>query len=241
MSRETESSTTKIVVALITTLGIICAALIALYGATYQTEKPIQATQTAEARLAAPPKPTIIITVVQPYFSVNNKLIRPIAIYVDGSYKGEVDSDSTKSFVTDQFPVTVKWEIVKETTSGGVPIGDNMGGFFDGVSDRESITVDSRVAEQPYFYPIITNNSDVDCKVIINEGWASENDPPAIVPAHKENVGLGYYKLYSNSNVTLNCDDKFYWWGIRPNEEKGTAFNSKVDADNGTATFVLNP
>ncbi len=55
MSPDSESSTAKILTAFITTLGVIFAAILGVVGIMIQTEKPIRATQTAEARFNAQP------------------------------------------------------------------------------------------------------------------------------------------------------------------------------------------
>ena len=229
-----DKSGSSITAALITAIAMIVVAIIGYLGTKLQVETPIRATQTAQP-------PTVVVTVNSPKFTVNNRLLLPISISIDEGYVGDVQEQSTKVFVLESYPVKVSWSIVKVSLSNGVVLSDDMGGHFNGVSDNEIISIDNIVGEQPYFYLIVSNKTDKNCSVIINYSWASEFVTHAQVAANKSNVGFGYYKLYSNSNVTLNCEGKVYWWGKRSGEEKGAPFYEKVENDTGRIYFTLNP
>ncbi len=77
--------------------------------------------------------------------------------------------------------------------------------------------------------------------MIVNEGLKSQNDPKVTIAANKKNVAIGYYKLFANSNVTLICNGKTYWWGVRPGEKKGTPFAERVESGSGVIKLTLNP
>jgi len=211
----------------ISAVAVIIAALIGYLGLRAQIETPINATRTAIAETYRPTEAPIFITQISPHFTIANKLALAIEISVDGISMGSIESYSTKTFVVNQYPVRVTWEVIKQAAGEG-RIGHDMSGAFDSVTDGESLTIDNFVVDQLYFYPIITNNTDKTCSVIINEGNATEYDTGASVGAYHSGVGFGYYKLFTNSNVTLNCDGEFFWWGNRPGE---TETNSAPLAD----------
>ncbi len=77
MSPDSESSTAKILTAFITTLGVIFAAILGVVGIMIQTEKPIRATQTAEARFNA--KQTLLAATVfsHPSSTANSATLSP--------------------------------------------------------------------------------------------------------------------------------------------------------------------
>jgi hypothetical protein len=130
--------------------------------------------------------------------------------------------------------------VVKETTSSGRPIGDNMGGKMADIHSGESITIDHTVGDQRYFYLYISNHTSEDCEVTVNKGWQSENATDAVVPANTDEIGLGYYKLFENSNVTLDCGGKERWWGLQPDESGEGSFYDRVRSPDGVIVFILN-
>lgn len=179
----------------------------------------------------------------RPSIVIENRLALPITIVVDGDSKGTVPEYSSKTYLLDRFPVSVDWEIVKETRSDGVAIGDDMRGRWSSVDPGMKLFVTNKVADSWYFYPIVTNNTDTSCRFSVNDGWKSENRPGGVIPSNHENVHLGYYRLFSNSNLTIYCDqsnpERYLWWGIRPDQDDGTSFLESVGTDSGIITFTL--
>ncbi len=145
-----------------------------------------------------------------------SKLVLPIRISVNGLYRGEVPDRSPLQLPLDSEPAHVAWEIVKETTTEGQPLGDDMGTIVSGIRRGAVITVNNVVGEQTYFYPRISNHTNRDCAVTINQGWKEENVTNVVLPAGQDDIGLGYFRLFTNSNVTLSCGDERYWWGLSP-------------------------
>ena len=216
----------------------------------------IHATETAEARarMITPAIPTVgawststgtpatpTPTPGPALCLVKNQLVLPIRVYINGASRGEVAAQSEQSFPLDGEPARLVWEVVKETTVEGRPLGDEMGATIDGVGRGTVIAVSHVVGRQPYFYPIISNRTDHDCEVTINMGWQDENVTNAVVAAKQNDVGLGYFRLYGNSNVILNCGGDLHWWGVRPTEQSGTSFFNDVDPETGTISFTLEP
>lgn len=199
------------------------------------------ATRPAAIPTAVKTSPAVIVTAAKPQFNVTNSLVLPVRIYIDEVDKGVVESSAVKVFLMDSFPVKVRWSVVKETTSNGRPLGHDMGGIFSTVNSGEKLEINNKVSGQAYFYPLITNNTKNDCDVTINKGWKSENVMGASVPAKTVLVGLGYFELYTNSNVTLDCEGEIYWWGTLPNEKNPDSIYADVEAGSGVIEFTLNP
>jgi len=233
MSNNGESGS-RILAALITSAAMVIVAIIGYSGIKLQTLTPIYATLTAQP-------PTVVVTMNSPKFKINNKLHLPIKISIDGKYAGEVEGKSSKVFLLKSYPAKVSWAIIKMSLPDGLTIGHDMGASFYNVTDNQEITIDNVVGDQQYFYPIITNNTDKNCLITINYSWGSSYTTHASLNAHKKNVAFGYYKLFSTSNVLLNCDGKISWWGLRSDNQGGESFYEKVEKETGSIYFTLNP
>jgi len=210
------------------------------------TQPPTQLTSAATgAQPAITPAQTSAILAVagnnSASISITNKLLLAVNIYVGNTLQGVVNASSTKAFIFEKYPVSVGWNVIKQTTVKGIPLGNDMAGTFDGVNVGDEISIDNIVADQPYFYPILDNNTNTDCLVTINKGWQGEFVTGATVPAHTANIGFGYYELYTNSNVYLDCGGQIYWWGQQPDVTTGTSFFDQVTTDTGYIDFTLNP
>jgi len=229
-------------------------ALIGLFSAVYQTEKPIQATAAAAARTltaavtvqpsraaASTPQPgkTVQATLPANSIQIQNKLVLPITISIDSVDKGQLEDGGVKIYLLDHFPVSVKWSLVKQTTEKGTPLGHEMGGTFSDIAAGDDLIVEANVDGQPYFSPFISNHTQTDCEVTINKGFQSEFITHAVSAAQTDNIGFGYYQLYSNSNVVLDCAGETYWWGTLPNETNPKSFYDDVDKDSGLVDFIL--
>lgn len=176
-----------------------------------------------------------------PTFQIENKLLLPIDVQIDGLAKGQVAAQRSKTFLLNAFPAVVDWEMIRQTTSEGRPIGDEMGGVFDAVVGGDVLVVDNVIVGQAYFYPVVSNQSNSDCEVIVNRDWENETVLEAVVPANASEVELGYYKLFTNSNLTLDCPESIYWWGMRPGEGEDQSFYDEVGVGTGVITFTLAP
>ncbi len=227
-------------------------AVIGLAGAMYQTDKPVQLTMAAmtaqsstlsalaaEATQAAPTAAPTAGARPGPSIMVSNKLVRPVKIFVDGTYKLDLQPGGFEAVSLDAAPASVRWSVVKPTTAKGLPLGSDMGGVFDKVKAGDELTIASKVGGQLYFYPIVSNTSSKDCAVTIDNGWTDEIITGVVIPSRQEDFDLGYYPLYSYSNVTLECGGQFYWWGQRPNEKNQTSIYYQVPKDSGVVRFNM--
>lgn len=206
---------------------------------------PIQATQTAEA-LGLIPSTTPAVSQELPALQqgavlVQNRLVLPVRVVIAGVLQGEVPAQSEATFNLAASPVRLDWEVVKETTSSGRGLGDLMSASMDGVTAGQVVEITRLAGDQEFFYPRISNRLGVECEVMVNKGWESENVTNAVVPENSDEVGLGYYKLFTNSNVTLNCAEKEYWWGLQPQESATDGFYGDVDPISGLLELSLDP
>jgi len=191
-----------------------------------QVEPVAQAAPTAGAE----PGPSVM---------VSNKLLRPVKIYVGGVYKLDLQPGGFEAVSLGTAPASVRWSVVKQTTAKGLPLGSDMGGTFNNVKAGDELAIVSKVGGQPYFYPIVSNTSSKDCVVTIDNGWTDEILTGVVIPSRQEDFALGYYPLYSYSNVTLECGGQFYWWGLRPNEKNQAPIYYEVAKDSGVIQFTM--
>lgn len=233
-----DESNSRIVSALITALAMIVVSIIGFYGIKLQTETPIHATLTAQPQIVV--TEVVAVTVSVPKFTMNNYLILPISVYIDGNYVGNIENSSSKVFVLDSYPVRISWKIVKKTTSTGQLLGDDMENSFI-VTNNQTINVTNIIGSQQYFYPIINNKTNKNCSVIINDTWINRYDTNSSALANTDNVGFGYYKFFINSNVSMNCEGILSWWGLRADYTNGTSFSTMVNKDTGITYLTINP
>jgi len=207
------------------------------------TPSPVAATKTPRTPAPATkgPPPTRVSTTAPLSITVQNELYLPVKISIDSIDKGTIDGGISKTYLLDSFPVTVDWSVVKWTTTTGMALGNDMVGIFKGVTDKDNLIIDNVIDNDHYFYPLITNPGSVDCDVTINKGWDSEVVTKAVVPAKTGPVGLGYYRLYNNSNVFLACGTNTYWWGTLPDQGTPDSFYGEVDQQSGVIEFTLKP
>lgn len=223
----------EVIVSLIVTIigGIIVAWFIG-EGARFQDETGVISTATSNVSEDS----------LYPNFTIVNRLALAVDVIIDDVHKGVVKSHSAEKFIIDNYPVDVKWVTIKQRTSVGSRIGEEMQGVFIGVGPREVVTITNLVNGHFFFYPILSNHTTIDCEPVINRGMeVGEIRPGVLIEAGQENIGLGYYTLYSNSNVTLICGDISYRWGSVPSDIEDDSFIGLVDDYTGITRLVLYP
>ncbi len=244
-------------------------ALIGLGSAIYQTDKPIQLTAVAQTSQAAtqtastPPlaaaaqgTPTALTVpsptapnpapstppgsaAPGPVVMVSNRLALAVKVYLNSAYILTLEPGNLETLPLESAPADLRWSVIRPTNAKGQPLGSALGGAVRGLKGGDEIAIVNQDGEQPYFYPIVSNTSSKDCKVTIDDGWTSEMATGVAIPARQEGVVLGYYPLYSYSNVTLECGGQFYWWGLRPNEHNRTPIYYEVEKDTGIIEFTM--
>lgn len=136
---------------------------------------------------------------------VTNQLVDAVAITVNGTPVGTVPASSTAqtSFLVTGGMV-VSYDLVRPLTSSGTPMGDQISGVFPTIQNASgtyTITVNNVLGTQQYFSPLISNSGAYPILMVANWGLASENRCNCTVLSGGNNVNIGYYKLFSNSEV----------------------------------------
>jgi hypothetical protein len=122
-----------------------------------------------------------------------------------------------------EFPAQVYWTVVRYKNNLGAPIGEELKNYGAGDSGDngvvelekgETYELDNAIGSTIYFYPIIENSTNEQCKIIINDGLTIREEIGYSSPQTTANK-TGYYKYASNSNVTLECPSNTYFRGQR--------------------------
>ena len=165
-------------------------------------------TQDSDFTVQAQTDPTSIT------ITVTNSLLNTIAINVNGVSVGTVPASETRQ---ETLPYTsslaVDWDLVRTETTLGIPVGDIIGGIFPTKTDpptQVDFTVDAVIGDDAIFTPMVTSNSSSTLLMSVNHGLQAENRCNCTVPAFSTGTRLGYYDLFSNSNVRGYHDGSGY-------------------------------
>jgi hypothetical protein len=117
-----------------------------------------------------------------------------------------------------------------------------MSGVFNPFSNPTgtiTYNVDATVGSQAYFSPGISNNTSTRLLMGVNMGLQSENRCNCVIPIGSQRVHIGYYKLFTNTNVRAYRDGSSYTGGYTYWEN----FYSSVESTSGDVTLnaTLNP
>jgi hypothetical protein len=133
-----------------------------------------------------------------------NRLVYPVTISTNGTVLGLVNASSTSSMtITAPQALQVSFELVRPSPFG-VPLGDPMIGYYNTINNPAgsySFMINNQIGSQMYFVPFVTDTTDSPLLMDVNRGLVAESRCNCLVPAHGVNVAIGYYKLFSNSNV----------------------------------------
>ncbi len=176
-----------------------------------------------------------------PAVTVKNHLALAVKIYLNGAYQLNLDPGGLEAvpLPPGSSQADLRWSVVRSASAAGHPLGQELGSTVLQVKAGSELDIVSQDGAQPYFYPIVSNTSSKDCEVTIDDGWTSESATAIVIPSRQESVALGYYPLYSYSNVTLECGGQFYWWGLRPREKNQTPIYYQVPKDTGVIEFTM--
>jgi hypothetical protein len=192
---------------------------------------------TPTVEIVLTPQEPVLDSII-PSVIISNSLALPISISIDGAFEGVIQGGSSQVFYLRIVPARISYEAVRNTDDQGQPFGEAVSGTFTQVLDDQVLHVTYRSTKTLYFYPIISNNTSEDCGISINDGTADEQGGKYQVSAGMQKVTMGYYKLYSNSNVTLYCQSTSYYWGIRsPSDERQLL--SLIDDESGVIEFTI--
>ena len=171
-----------------------------------------------------------------PYVIIRNELMERISIYIEDTLKSTIEPLSVKIFVLESIPAKISWNTERDSVAE-----IEIGSTFVQVNDGAQLIIDNIINQESYFYPILSNNTENDCEITINDGYVSKTSA-GVIKAHTTAMAVGYYQLLSNSNVTLNCAGQLHWWGINPEyTQEQKSMTNFVLPGNGILILTLNP
>jgi hypothetical protein len=144
--------------------------------------------------------------------TVYNGLMLPVRVYVNGVDQGILHPGTSDKFFLSEIPSRITYELERGLSSSGDPWGVMISGEFYRVGIFQYLEITNITREQYYFYPQITNKSALTCEIIINAGLPNETRVGSI-GSYSSNVTMGYYDLYSTSNVVFDCEGQIIQWG----------------------------
>jgi hypothetical protein len=178
-----------------------------------------------------------------------NRLIYAADLYANGSWIGTAQAGQTISrTIAAPSTLTVSFSMIRPSLSG-IPLGDPIVGFYSPLSNPSgsySFVINNRVGTQTYFAPMITNRTAFAALISVNAGLAAENRCYCTVAPFATNVTLGYYRLFSNSNVRAypagsNYVGPYLFWGNDPVTAPAGNLTPFVEGDTGVLRLPLGP
>jgi hypothetical protein len=155
---------------------------------------------------------------------ITNYLIYPVRVRANGVLLGTASASGVTLFpYTGSASVTLSWELVRQTIAGtSIAIGDTMEGSYAPATFTQGATegyiVDNVLGSNTYFVPVIDNLTPATLLMGVNVGLNAQNLCNCTVRPFEGNISIGYYRLFSNSNVRAYRDGSNYtgsyiYWG----------------------------
>jgi hypothetical protein len=173
-----------------------------------------------------------------PVFMIENNLTLPIIVIVNDTHTERIQAGYKKNITllsAAEFPASVRWKVQRNKNNAGQLLGEDIGEEIKRVDKGAELIVDNEIGLANYFFPVIVNNTDSKCNIIINDGLSIKYSIGMSSP-HATTNTTGYYKYAANSNVTLKCADATYYYGER-NGKQGTPFELSIG--NGIVNFPI--
>jgi hypothetical protein len=167
-----------------------------------------------------------------PKITVANRLLLPIAVYVDNNYKGTVEANGEDSYIINGNAAKVDVEVVRDKYDNGVAFGEEMRGTVPEVEPGQVVVITNNFNNQVYYYAEITTNIPVQCAASFNVQEVSNQQGVVVVYPFAVRQGVGYFRLTPDSNIVLSCGEQSYWFGIVPNLH-GRRLDTFVEPDTG--------
>jgi len=158
-----------------------------------------------------------ILVPKKPVITIENRLELPIIVTINDSYNDRIQAGDTRKITllsNKEFPAKVRWKVLRNRNNLGQPLGEEIHEEIRLVDQGVTLKVDNEIGLASYFYPVVLNNTDTKCSIIVNDGLSIRYVVGVSSPHTLTNI-TGYYKYASNSNVTLRCADQTYWLGKR--------------------------
>jgi hypothetical protein len=120
-----------------------------------------------------------------------------------------------------------------------------MGGSYSTGNDPSgtlSFTIDNVIGDTTYFAPLIDNETGAGLLMGVNMSLESENRCDCVVSTGTQHIGLGYYRLFSNSNVRgyptgSNYTGPYIFWGHDETVSPDGNLESLVESESGATNL----
>lgn len=178
-----------------------------------------------------------------PHITIVNRLAMPVVVTLNSGVTKTIAAESYITIAVDSYPLDVHYSVSNPVLYSRV-MGDELRRWIHQVENGETVYVtnDNGFGKWPkYFSPAITNNTSAKCSVVVNDGWASENDPNILI-SPGASYQLGYYKLYTNSNIVFRCEDgRTTFFGDHPSLGRSPRLYSLTKSGSGVADVYIDP
>lgn len=180
-------------------------------------------------------KATIVVRQSMCTIEVQNNLLVPIKVSVDGAYIWTLEAGSTQKIKGSFENKILSFE--SETPYAG---GMNFSGHFvEPVVENGVYPITSRIGDLTYYLVDITNKSDFTCDVYVDKGYASEAYLGKIT-GKQEGFRSGYFRVYKNSNIVALCpDNQFYYFGEYGDKEVRYRVADYVEQETGLLQWTM--
>jgi uncharacterized protein YjdB len=182
--------------------------------------------------------------------TVTNRLIHAVTLSTNSVPIGTVPAASTVSFTVSAIAtLALRWDLVRPTTSSGTPVGQEVSGLFTTVNNPTgtlTYEVDNVIGSTTYFAPLITNTANTRLLMAVNFGLTGEVRCNCVVPAFTTRVGIGYYTLFSNTNVRGYRDGSgytgpFVFWNFGQQFTSVTPGSGAIELPNSAIPSIIGP
>lgn len=165
--------------------------------------------------------------------TVENNLLVPVELYVDDTSVYVLGPEQNVLLSIPSESEKLSFISRSEFTPS-----DTIDGYFFSKVEKDNVyTIHNVLDKSTYFYIKLSNNLDYSCAVYIDKGYVNEKKIGIINP-RQQDYFAGYFQLFSNSNVYLECPNNNYYWGIY--NETGNKLMG-VEENNGLLKLILNP
>lgn len=168
---------------------------------------------------------------------VTNELIDSISVSLNGSSLGVVPARSIVTWTgAKPTSVTLSWSLIRRRTTSGATLGDQINAIFAtdyAPPDVDDYDIDNVLNTSTYFAPLIDNRTPVRLLMVVNWLSSYENRCNCVVPANTPNVAIGYYRLFTTTEVRAYNEYSSYTGGYVYWKD----FSANIPA--GSGSYVL--